>query len=91
MKAGQQAGTRTGPAMSLIVILGFAEVEQMSVALDAAMTVTRQARQQQQLILNSSSLAPSPLNPSPLIPSSSTVPCSWVSGVWIGIAQNMVV
>ena len=46
MKAGQQAGTRTGPAMSLIVILGFAEVEQMSVALDAAMTVTRQVGRQ---------------------------------------------
>ena len=46
MKAGQQAGTRTGPAMSLIVILEFAEVEQMSVALDAAMTVTRQVGRQ---------------------------------------------
>ena len=46
MKAGRQAATRTGPAMSLIVILGFAEVEQMSVALDAAMTVTRQVGRQ---------------------------------------------
>ncbi len=46
MKAGRQAGTCTGPAMSLIVILGFAEVEQMSVALDAAMIVTRQVGRQ---------------------------------------------
>ncbi len=45
-QAGRQAGTRPGPAMSLIVILGFAEVGQMSVALDAVMTVTRQAGRQ---------------------------------------------